>query len=101
MGQKQIEVTCPCCETQLVVDVLTQKVLKHAPPRKLDETGKEILDESRWDSAQSKVKGRLDDGDDKFDSALTREKSRARDLDDLFKKAQEKIARKQDELDEL
>jgi hypothetical protein len=92
MAQKQIEVTCPCCATRLVVDVLTQTVLKHAQPRQLDETGKEILDESRWDQARDKVKGRLDGGDDKFDSALSREKSRSRDLDELFKKAQDKLA---------
>ena len=100
MAQKQIEVTCPCCETRLVVDVLTQTILKHAPPRQLDETGKEILDESRWDQARDKVKDRLDGGEDKFDSALSREKKRSEDLDDLFKKAQRKIARGETESDE-
>ena len=29
MSTKQIDVTCPCCEARLVVDVRTEKVLKH------------------------------------------------------------------------
>ncbi|MDF1837846.1 MAG: hypothetical protein P1V35_08260 [Planctomycetota bacterium] len=94
MSAKQIEVRCPCCESMLVVDVLTAKVLKHAPPEKLDATGKIILDENRWDSAKSKVAGRGKRGGDAFDQALGKEQTRADDLDDLFKKAKDKVEKR-------
>ena len=94
MSLKQIEVTCPCCESTLVVDVLTQSVLKHAPKAKLDETGKPILDEGRWDSATSKVQDRGQRGADAFDRALNQEADREKDLDDLFRKAQDKVKRR-------
>ncbi|MCA9000279.1 MAG: hypothetical protein KDB61_00050 [Planctomycetes bacterium] len=94
MASKEIEVRCPCCESVLVVDVLTAKVLKHAPKEKLDATGKVVLDEGRWDSARSKVAGRGQRGGDAFDQALGKEKSRESDLDDLFKKAKEKVDRR-------
>ncbi|MFT4648735.1 MAG: hypothetical protein ACI9X4_001967 [Glaciecola sp.] len=94
MSAKQIEVRCPCCESLLVVDVLTAKVLKHAPPEKLDATGKIILDENRWDSAKTKVSGRGQRGGDAFDNALGREQSRESDLDDLFKKAKDKVEKR-------
>ncbi len=91
MSSKQIEVHCPCCESTLVVDVLTAKVLKHAPPEKLDATGRIILDEDRWDSAKTKVSGRGKRGGDAFDQALGKEQTRDSDLDDLFKKAKDKV----------
>ncbi len=78
----------------LVVDVLTAKVLKHAPPEKLDATGKIILDENRWDSATSKVAGRGKRGGDAFDQALGKEQTREDDLDDLFKKAKDKVEKR-------
>ena len=67
---KQIEVTCPCCETLMVVDVLTQKIMRHAKPGQVDETGKAVLDEGRWDSAQDKVSKRTERGRDQFDNCL-------------------------------
>ncbi len=91
MSPKQIEVRCPCCESMLVVDVLTAKVLKHAPKEKLDAMGKVILDENRWDSAKTKVSGRGKRGGDAFDQALDKEQTRETDLDDLFKKAKDKV----------
>jgi hypothetical protein len=96
MDTKQIEVSCPCCEAQLLVDVRTQKVLRHAPPAQLDETGKPILDEGRWDSAVGRVSDRKGRGGDSFDKALGREQSREKDLDDLFSKAKDKIQRRKD-----
>ena len=77
-----------------MVDVRTQTVLRHAKPREIDETGKAVLDEGRWDSAQDRVQDRKEQGGDRFDSALAKEHSRERDLDDLFQKAQEKIAKR-------
>ena len=94
MSLKQIEVECPCCESTLIVDVLTQRVLKHAPKAQLDETGKPILDESRWERAQDKIKNRGKSGGDAFDRALQKESGRDQELDDLFKKAQDKVKKR-------
>ena len=63
----------------------------HAPPDQVDDTGKTVLDEGRWDSASQKIKGRKSSGSDKFDSALGKERAREQDLDDLFDKAKRKI----------
>jgi hypothetical protein len=78
----------------LVVDVLSAKVLMHAPKEKLDATGKVVLDEGRWDSARTKVAGRGKRGGDAFDQALGKEQTREADLDDLFKKAKDKVDRR-------
>lgn len=94
MDQKQIDVQCPCCSTRLTIDVLTRTILRHAQPEQIDETGKAVLDESRWDSANERVAGRKDAAQDKFDAALGKEQSREGDLDDLFEKAKRKAQRK-------
>lgn len=93
MNPKQIEVSCPCCGVQLTIDVLTAAVLRSTKPAQLDETGKAVLDEGRWDDAHTKVKGRHTEAQDIFDAALTKERNRARDLDDLFDKARKKARR--------
>lgn len=90
MNPKQIEITCPCCDTRITVDVLTGTVLRHAPPTRLDETGKPIVDPARWDEATERVRGRSVQSQDKFEDALGREKRREADLDDLFERAKRK-----------
>jgi len=94
MEKKQIDVTCPCCNTRLTVDVLTRKVMRQAAPGQVDDTGKAVLDETRWDSAQEKVAGRKDASVEKFDDALGQERTREKDLDDLFDKALRDAKRK-------
>ena len=101
MSQKQIETTCPCCESRLVIDVLTSKILKHVPKARLDETGRPIADSGRWEAATQRVEGREERGRDSFDAAMGREKKRDEDLDDLFKQAQDKLKRRADEADGL
>ena len=91
MGTKQIDVVCPCCNTRLTVDVLTRKILRHALPAQIDETGKAVLDPHRWDSAKQRVAGRGATSADKFEAALGQEKTRSGDLDDLFDKAKRKV----------
>ncbi len=90
MEQKQIEILCPCCNTLLTVDVLTRSVLRHAPPEQVDETGKAILDEGRWDAANQRVSSRGRAAQDKFEAALGKEKVRERELEELFEKAKRK-----------
>ena len=92
METKQIEVLCPCCDHQLLVDVRTGKVLRHAPPQAADETGKPVLDEGRWDGAVGRVEERRSSGG--FDAALEKELRREDDLDDLFRKAKDKVDRR-------
>lgn len=100
METKQIDVECPCCNSRLTIDVLTRTILKHAPPGQVDETGKQVLDEGRWDAANEKVAGRRSDALDKFDAALGKERSRERDLDDLFEQAKRKAKREPEGEDE-
>lgn len=96
MDSKQITVSCPCCEAQLQIDVRTQTVLRHAPPAQLDELGKPILDEGRWESAVNRISGSRERTGDKFEQALGREQDREKDLDDLFSKAKDKVQRRKD-----
>lgn len=97
MIPKQIEVDCPCCESRLLIDVLTAKVLKHIPKQKLDETGRPVLDGGRWDAATQRVQGREERGTDSFDAALGKERSRGDDLDDLFQAAKDKLKRRSED----
>ena len=90
MSRKEIHVTCPCCESRLEIDVLTQRVVKARRAEELDPSGKPKLREEDWDSAQARVSGRAGSAEDKFDSFLTREKTRGQDLDDLFQKLRDK-----------
>lgn len=96
METKEIEVTCPCCSTRLSIDVRTSSVLKATAPQNVDETGKAVVDESRWDDASEHVETRTDRGGNEFEAALEKEKSRERDLDDLFEKARNKVRKHQE-----
>ena len=97
MNAKDVEITCPCCESRIEVDVRSGKVLRWSKKGESDETGKPILRESDWNAAAERVNKRLGSATGKFDDSLTREKSRAQDLDDLFRKANEKLGRKGEE----
>lgn len=88
---KQIETVCPCCEATLVVDSATGKVLRHAKPGEVDDTGKMKLDLDRWDSANERTSTRAKDATDKFEEALGEERSKESRLDDLFDKAKKKV----------
>jgi hypothetical protein len=91
METKEIEVRCPCCESNLAIDVRTRKVLRWARPAELDELGKPVPNEANWDAALDRARGRERGAIDKFDQALSKEQSRAQDLDELFRKAEEKL----------
>lgn len=91
MSSKEIEIVCPCCDTQLTVDVLTRAILKTRTAQETDEFGKPKVNLDRWDAAASKVKGRDDDAGGRLDDALAKEKERADQLDDLFDRAKRKL----------
>ena len=88
---KEVETKCPCCDVTLVVDVKTGKVLRHAAPSQVDETGKMQLDENRWDSAKERSSSRAGDATDKFEQALGDERTKESRFDDLFDKAKKKV----------
>ena len=88
---KEVETQCPCCDVTLVVDVATGKVLRHAKPGQVDETGKMQLDEGRWESANKRSSSRSVDATDKFEQALGEERSKESRFDDLFDKAKKKV----------
>ena len=85
MSKKEIDVTCPCCSSRLLVDVATSKVLRSRNPKEEDGGDK------TWGAAQGRVEDRDGRATDAFNSALDREESREDDLDDLFSKAQKKV----------
>lgn len=93
---KEVDITCPCCESRLSVDVRTSRVLRWRAAPKPGEEEPERKSKD-WGAAQERVTGRLGAAADKFDEGLQRERSREGDLDDLFRKANEKIRRKQDD----
>jgi hypothetical protein len=100
MNEKQIEVTCPCCESRLVIDVLTRSILRASAASQVDETGKVQLDESRWDSARQRVSERGTVAEDRLESALSAEREKESRLEDLFERAQEKLRRRDEDAEE-
>lgn len=93
MSKKEVRVTCPCCETELQVDVRTEKVLRR---RAKGARGPLDDDEAGWEDATARVEGRGDRAADAFDSALGSEQRRERDLDDLFSAAKKKVRDRED-----
>jgi len=92
METKQIEVECPCCSARLTIDVLTRVVMRTAPRGEVDETGRPVLDESRWDEATQRIENRSAGAQDKLEAALSAERDKESRLDDLFEKARKKVA---------
>ncbi|MDF1798338.1 MAG: hypothetical protein P1V81_04110 [Planctomycetota bacterium] len=90
MSKKEIQVTCPCCDVELLVDVHTQQVLRQRQP------GEHGDEQAGWQSASSRVEGRGDRATDAFDAALGSEVRRERDLDDLFADAKKKVRKRQE-----
>lgn len=96
MEAKSVDVTCPCCESRLEIDVRTGKIVRWARKSELDESGKPRVRESDWHQASQRVQKRLGSATDKFDESLSREKTRGKDLDELFRKASDKLKKKDD-----
>lgn len=96
MDAKDHLVTCPCCESRLVVDARTGKLVRWSKKGEADESGKPILNPEQWSQASERVKGRLDAATDRFDQNLSREKTKSKELDELFRRASEKLQRPPD-----
>jgi hypothetical protein len=87
MSAKQIEVTCPCCQSKLLVDVLTAMVMRTEKAQESKSAG------DTWSAAQDKVRQRTKGGVEKLESALDAEKGKKDRLDELFQKAKDKLQR--------
>jgi len=90
MDPKEVTVSCPCCDSRIVVDVRTATVLTWSRAKEKDSAGRPKVTEQDWDQAAERAKGRLGQGLDKFDKGLKREQDREKDLDDLWRNMGEK-----------
>lgn len=88
MAKKEMRVQCPCCEAELVIDVLTHKVLRHK------EKGQSAG--ATWGVASERLRERQEQGLGAFEDSLSAEKTRSRDLDDLFNEARKRAAEDED-----
>lgn len=101
MEIKQIDVKCPCCSTQLTVDVLTQTVLRALSPEEHTDADPLKRGKARWNKAQGRVDERTSTAKDKLESALSMEKDKETRLDDLFDQAAAKVKRREEEREEF
>lgn len=92
MAKKEMRVQCPCCETELLIDALTHKVLRYK--EKGSQAG------VTWGVANQRLVERKERGHGAFDDALSSEKSRSADLDALFDAARKQAADEPDEPDD-
>ena len=83
----ELEIECPCCRTQLLVDAATGVVLREDRPRKPQKSFENALKEER---------SRREASDDLFGKALASERDRGALLDRKFEKALEKAAEEPD-----
>jgi uncharacterized Zn finger protein (UPF0148 family) len=97
MDTRQIEITCPCCQNRLTVDVRTERVMRAAAPKELDETGRPKVGDKDWEQAFSKVKDRETSGTGKLDQFLDSERGKAKRLEDKFLEAQRKLKKPDEE----
>lgn len=84
---KQIEIECPCCQSRLVVDVLTAKVMRSERQEPKGEST------DPWASAQDKVRRRSEGGQEKLEKELERERGKSTRLDDVFRETRKKLDR--------
>lgn len=86
--QKDVTVTCPCCQARLVVDVLTGKVLREDKSKKgkpADPSADLLGDALKSLREQEKT------ADSRFKKAVSSEGERSKQLEDFFKKAREDV----------
>ena len=85
---KNFEITCPCCESTIVVDRLTGEVLLHKQ--------KQTKVTGSLDSMVSNLEVQKSESAKRFDRQLEAQKDRGRILEERFKEALER-ADKSDE----
>jgi len=88
--EENIKITCPCCDTILIVCRRDGKILEVRKPIIEESTG------DRFEDAFKKVKGRAQEVEGKVANAKKREAERLDGADDFFKQALER-AKQSDE----
>jgi len=91
MDTKEIEITCPCCASRLLVDVRTAAVLRSTEPGETAPEKAREPGEAGWSRAHARVRERTDGGEGRLDEALRRERDKGSKLDELFRKANDKL----------
>ena len=81
---KEWSVRCPVCESRLVLDDRTRRVMTHQPGRADREGTDERARDLDWDAAVKRVQGRVTGSEDRLEAALHREQRRGSDLDGLY-----------------
>ncbi len=84
MGEKEIDVTCPCCRALLRVDVGNARANVLRPPGSDPSVGRGKPDPAGWDAAHERVRGRTERAADQLEQELEREREKQRRLDELF-----------------
>ena len=79
---KNFEITCPCCESTIVVDRITGDVLLHKQ--------KETKIRGSLDSMVSNLEAQKDEAARRFERQLEAQKDRGRILEERFKEALER-----------
>lgn len=76
------EITCPCCDTLIVVDRISGEVLLHKQ--------KEKANKESFDAMVSKLESQKSEAAKRFEKQLESQKDRARILDEKFKEAMQR-----------
>lgn len=80
---KNFEITCPCCESLLVVDRLNGEILLHKP--------KERKSSQSLESMVSNLQTQKSEMEKKFEKQIESQKDRSRVLEEKFKEALERV----------
>lgn len=91
MGEKEIDVTCPCCRARLRVDVANARASALGPASPDTGPGRGKADPAGWDAAHERVRGRAGRAADQLEQELLREREKQRRLDDLFDSTRRKL----------
>ena len=76
------EITCPCCDTLIIVDRISGEVLLHKQ--------KERANKESFDAMVSKLEAQKSEAAKRFDQQLESQKDRARILEERFKEAMQR-----------
>jgi sulfate adenylyltransferase subunit 1 (EFTu-like GTPase family) len=76
------EITCPCCETLIIVDRISGEVLLH---KQKEKTNKES-----FDAMVSKLEAQKSEAAKRFEKQLESQKDRSRILEEKFKEAMQR-----------
>ncbi len=85
--ERSLIVVCPCCQTELDIDIATRKVIRHGPKLR----GDVKPDPSRFDEALRNVESRRKEALSEFERARESLKSRDRKLDSAFRDAVKRV----------